>query len=44
MKKREQVKSQEKHTWLSEKKDHWLWLILSFLGDIIKALLVKWLS
>ena len=30
--------------WFAEYKDHWFWLILGFLGGIIGALLVKWLS
>lgn len=30
--------------WFAEYKDHWLWLILSFLGGILGALLVNWLS
>ena len=30
--------------WFAEYKDHWFWLILSFLGGIIGALLVNWLS
>ena len=30
--------------WFAEYKDHWFWLIVSFLGGIIGALLVGWLS
>jgi hypothetical protein len=30
--------------WFAEYKDHWFWLILSFLGGIIVALIVNWLS
>jgi hypothetical protein len=30
--------------WFTEYKDHWFWLILSFLGGIIGALIVNWLS
>ena len=30
--------------WFAEYKDHWFWLVLSFLGGIIGALLVNWLS
>lgn len=30
--------------WFAEYKDHWFWLILSFLGGVIGALLVNWLS
>ena len=30
--------------WFAEYKDHWFWFILSFLGGIIGALLVNWLS
>jgi hypothetical protein len=30
--------------WFAEYKDHWFWLILSFLGGIIGSLLVNWLS
>jgi len=30
--------------WFAEYKDHWFWLILSFLGGIIGALIVNWLS
>ncbi len=30
--------------WFAEYKDHWFWLILSFLGGIVGALLVNWLS
>ena len=30
--------------WFAEYKDHWFWLILGFLGGIIGALLVNWLS
>lgn len=30
--------------WFAEHKDHWFWLIVSFLGGIIGALTVNWLS
>jgi hypothetical protein len=30
--------------WFAEYKDHWFWLIISFLGGIIGALTVNWLS
>jgi hypothetical protein len=30
--------------WFAEYKDHWFWLVVSFLGGIIGALLVNWLS
>jgi hypothetical protein len=30
--------------WFAEYKDHWFWLVLSFLGGIIGALVVNWLS
>ena len=30
--------------WFAEYKDHWFWLIVSFLGGIIGALIVNWLS
>ncbi len=30
--------------WFAEYKDHWFWLIISFLGGIIGALVVNWLS
>jgi hypothetical protein len=30
--------------WFAEYKDHWFWLIFGFLGGIIGALLVNWLS
>jgi len=30
--------------WFAEYKDHWFWLIISFVGGIIGALLVNWLS
>ena len=30
--------------WFAEYKDHWFWLILGFLGGIIGAVLVNWLS
>jgi len=30
--------------WFAEYKHHWIWLIVSFLGGIIGALLVNWLS
>jgi len=29
--------------WFAEYKDHWFWLILSFLGGIIGALIVNWI-
>ncbi len=30
--------------WFAEYKDHWFWLVVGFLGGIIGALLVNWLS
>jgi len=30
--------------WFREYKDHWIWLIVGFLGGIVGALLVNWLS
>jgi len=30
--------------WFAEYKEHWFWLIIGFLGGIIGALLVNWLS
>ncbi len=30
--------------WFREYKDHWLWLIVSFLGGIVGALVVQWLA
>lgn len=30
--------------WFAEYKDHWFWLIISFMGGIIGALVVNWLS
>lgn len=30
--------------WFEEYKNHWIWLIVSFLGGVIGALLVNWLS
>jgi hypothetical protein len=30
--------------WFAEYKDHWFWLIVSFIGGIIGALTVNWLS
>ena len=30
--------------WFAEYKHHWFWLIVSFLGGIIGALIVNWLS
>lgn len=30
--------------WFAEYKYHWIWVIVSFLGGIIGALLVNWLS
>ncbi len=30
--------------WFAEYKDHWFWLIVSFLGGIVGALVVNWLS
>lgn len=30
--------------WFAEYKDHWFWLIVGFLGGIIGALIVNWLS
>ncbi|MHC4172094.1 MAG: hypothetical protein ACYTBX_12905 [Planctomycetota bacterium] len=30
--------------WFAEYKNHWIWLIVGFLGGIVGALLVNWLS
>ena len=30
--------------WFREYKDHWIWLIASFFGGVIGALLINWLS
>jgi hypothetical protein len=30
--------------WFREHKDHWVWLVVSFLGGVLGALLVQWLS
>jgi hypothetical protein len=30
--------------WFREYKDHWVWLIVSFLGGVLGTLLVQWLS
>ena len=30
--------------WFAEYKDHWIWLILGFLGGIIGALILEWLK
>lgn len=30
--------------WFAEYKNHWIWLIISFLGGIIGGLLINWLS
>ncbi len=30
--------------WFREYKDHWVWLIVSFLGGVLGALIVQWLS
>lgn len=30
--------------WFREYKDHWIWIIISFLGGIIGGLLINWLS
>jgi len=30
--------------WFSEYKDHWVWLIVSFIGGVLGSLLVQWLS
>jgi hypothetical protein len=30
--------------WFREHKDHWLWLIISFAGGVLGALVVQWLS
>lgn len=30
--------------WFAEYKDHWFWLIVGFLGGIMGALIVNWLS
>jgi len=32
------------HLWFAHYKDHWVWLIVSFLGGVLGALLVQWLS
>ena len=30
--------------WFAEYKNHWIWLIISFLGGVIGGLLINWLS
>ena len=30
--------------WFAEYKDHWFWLIVGFLGGIVGALVINWLS
>jgi len=30
--------------WFAEYKNHWIWLIVSFLGGIIGGLLINWMS
>ena len=30
--------------WFAEYKDHWIWLIVSFLGGLIGGFLINWLS
>jgi len=30
--------------WFAEYKNHWIWIIISFLGGVIGALLINWLS
>ncbi|MHC4119082.1 MAG: hypothetical protein ACYSWO_16435 [Planctomycetota bacterium] len=30
--------------WFREYKDHWIWIIISFLGGVVGALLVNWLT
>ena len=30
--------------WFTEYKNHWIWIIISFLGGVIGALLINWLS
>jgi len=30
--------------WFREYKDHWIWIIVSFLGGVLGALLINWLS
>jgi len=30
--------------WFAEYKDHWFWLIVSFLGGVLGGLLINWLS
>ena len=30
--------------WFSEYRNHWMWVIVSFLGGVLGALLVNWLS
>jgi len=30
--------------WFREHKDHWIWLIVSFLGGVLASLVVQWLS
>jgi len=32
------------HLWFAAYKDHWVWLIVSFLGGVLGALIVQWLS
>lgn len=30
--------------WFREYKDHWIWLVVSFIGGVLGALVVRWLS
>jgi hypothetical protein len=30
--------------WFREYKDHWIWLVIGFVGGVLGALLVEWLS
>ena len=30
--------------WFAEYKNHWIWIIISFLGGVLGALLINWLS
>ena len=30
--------------WFEEYKNHWIWIIVSFLGGVVGALLINWLS
>lgn len=30
--------------WFAEYKNHWIWIVVSFLGGVLGALLINWLS